>query len=83
MALKLDQQSIAAARMILDHPVVDEIFTGMETDALNSAVNAKSTDTESVAAHLAEVRAIRKFKDSLKFLITNGEAMLKRNKDVK
>lgn len=83
MALKYDKQSISAARMILDHPVVGEIFDNIEAEALNSAVNAKSTDTEIVGAHLAEVRAIRKFRSSLNFLLTTGEAALKRDQAAK
>lgn len=79
MGLKYDQQSINAARMILDHPVVGEILDDMERDMLNTAVNTKSTDAETTAACLAEVRAIRKFRSTLNFLITNGEATLKRN----
>ena len=83
MARKYDQQAIAAARMILDHPVVGEIFTDMENDALNNAVQAKITDHETAAAWLAEVRAIRKFRDSLRFLITTGENAESRNKAAK
>ena len=83
MALKLDQQSITAARMILDHPVVKEIFDDMEMEALNNAVNAKLTDTETPAAFLAEVRAIRKFRSNLAFTISQGEDSLKRFKAAK
>ena len=83
MALKYDQQAITAARMILDHPIVNEIFDDMEADYLNNAVNAKATNPVEVAAFLAEVRAIRKFRDNLKFLMTHGEAELQRNKPTK
>jgi len=69
--------------MILDHPVVKEIFDDMEMEALNSAVNAKLTDTETPAAFLAEVRAVRKFRSSLSFIISQGEATLKRNQAAK
>lgn len=80
MAIKYDQQSINAARMILEHPIVMEIFEYMESQALNGAVNAKITDIETPAAFLAEVRAIRRFRSELDFIITNGEASLKRDK---
>ena len=79
MALKYDQQSINAARMILEHPIVNEIFDDMERDMMNAAINTKSIDTDLTAACLAEIRAIRKFKSTLNFLVTNGEATLKRN----
>ena len=80
MALKPDKQSISAARMILDYPMVNEILDHMESEALNNAVNAKPTDTETTAVYLAEVRAIRKFKSSLTFLITSGEEQPKPTK---
>lgn len=79
MALKFSQQSIHAARMILEHPIVMEIFNHMESQALDGAVNAKITDIETPAAFLAEVRAIRKFRSDLEFIILNGEANLKRD----
>ena len=83
MALKLDQQSVAAARMILEHPIVAEIFADMEMENLNAAVSAKLGDDESRAAFLAEVRAIRKFKSNLHFIISQGVDEAKRNKAAK
>ena len=83
MAIRYDKQAISAARMILDHPVVMEIFNDMEAEALNAAVNAKITDEETPAAFLAEVRAIRKFRSNLNFIVTNGEAVLKREQGSK
>jgi hypothetical protein len=80
--VKLDKESLNAARMILEHPLVMEIISDMETSAMNGAVNAKLTDTETPAAYLAEVRAIRNFRSKLSFIITEGEATLKRNKAV-
>lgn len=74
MAIKRDKQAIAAARMILDHEIVGEIFDDMEREAMNNAVTAKITDHETAAAWLGEVRAIRKFRDNLRFLISMGEA---------
>ena len=78
MALKYDQHAISAARMILEHPVVMEIFSDMEAEALNAAVNAKITDEETPAAFLAEVRAIRKFKSNLNFIILKGADDIKK-----
>ena len=78
MALKYDQHAISAARMILEHPVVMEIFSDMEAEALNAAVNAKITDEETPAAFLAEVRAIRKFKSNLNFIILKGTDDIKK-----
>lgn len=76
---KLDQTSLNAARMILDNPIVAELFDEMEAAAINGAVNAKLTDTETPAAYLAEVRAIRKFRSGLRFIIDEAPANLKRN----
>lgn len=83
MALKLDQASLNAARMILEHPVVKEIIDDMEKTALNGAVNANITDEFKPAAYLAEVRAIRKFRSSLEFIINEVPASLKRNEAAK
>lgn len=83
MALELNRENINAARQILDHPIVAEILTSMESDALNSAVNAKLTDTDTPTAYLAEVRAIRSFRSRLNFLIQEGSAQLARKTDVK
>ena len=77
MAVKLSEQEINAARMVLDHPVVIEVLNDMEKTALDNAVNAKPTDIETVAAQLAEVRAIRKFRNKLRFMTSMGDAQEK------
>ena len=74
MASKLSEQEISAARMVLDHPIVIEILDAMEKTALDCAVNANPTDTGIVAAQLAEVRAIRKFRNKLRFMTSIGDA---------
>jgi hypothetical protein len=83
MAVKYDQQSVNAARIVLDHPVVDDILSSMELDAINAAVDAKLTDAETPAAYLAEVRAIRNFRNNLRQLVQLGEARLKREPGLK
>lgn len=80
MAVKLTQEALNAARMIIEHPITQEILADMETSALNGAVNAKITDTETPAAYLAEVRAIRNFRSRLAFIISEAPATLARNK---
>jgi hypothetical protein len=66
--------------MILEHPIVKEIFDDMETDAINAAVSAKLTDKETPAVHLAEVRVIRSFRSRLSFLIADAEQTAKRER---
>lgn len=78
MAIKLDQTSLNAARMILEHPLVKEIIDDMEKTALNGAVNANITDDIKPVAYLAEVRAIRKFRTSLEFIISEAPPAIER-----
>ena len=74
MVAKMNEQEINAARMVLDHPVVTEVLDDMEKTAMDNAVNAKPTDTETPAVWLAEVRAIRKFRSKLRFMTSMGDA---------
>lgn len=80
MPVKLTQEALNAARMIVEHPITREILEDMEAAALNGAVNAKITDEITPAAYLAEVRAIRNFKSRLAFIISETPATLARNK---
>lgn len=80
MAVKLDRQQLEAARQILSHPLIVEIFDDLENGMLNSAVTAKPTEPEIVAAYLAEVRAIRSLRDRLSFIVQDGDETLKREK---
>ena len=65
--------------MILDHPIVQEIFNYLEQEALTHAVNASPSEPEIASAYLAETRAIRKFRSNLMFIIAKGTDEKKRN----
>lgn len=78
MVTKLSRHEIEAARQILTHPVVKEIFDGMEMDAINSAVSAKMTDTETQQSHLAHVRVIRAFRSRLDAILADSTATVER-----
>ena len=77
---KLDRAQLEAARQIFTHPLVNEILGDLETGMLNSAVTSKPTEPAIVAAYLAEVRAIRSFRDRLSFIVQDGDETLKREK---
>jgi len=80
MALNLDRAQLEAARQILTHPLVAEIFDDLEANMINSAVTSKPTEPAIVAAYLAEVRAIRNLRDRLSFIVQDGDETLKREK---
>jgi hypothetical protein len=74
MVLKLTRANVIAAKHIIEHDVFNEIFTDMETSAINQAIAAPLTDDESRAAFLSEARAIRALRQKLRILIVQGEA---------
>lgn len=76
----LNRQQLEAARQILSHPLIVEIFDDLENGMLNGAVTAKPTEPEVVAAYLAEVRAIRSLRDRLSFIVQDGDETLKRER---
>lgn len=80
MAVKLDRQQLEAARQLFAHPLVHEILDDLETNMLNSAVTANPIEPLKVAAYLAEVRAIRSFRDRLSFIVQDGDETLRREK---
>lgn len=78
MAANLDRAQLEAARQIFAHPLVAEILGDLETNMLNSAVTANPIEPAKVAAYLAEVRAIRNFRDRLSFIVQDGDETLRR-----
>ena len=63
------EQRAAHARSLFQDPVFIEIMDGLETDALNSGVYAKTIDNDTRAAAMAEVRAIRALRLKLTAII--------------
>jgi hypothetical protein len=78
MALKLDRQQLEAARQLFAHPLVHEILDEFENTNLSNAVTTNPLEKEKVAAFLAEVRAIRSFRDRLSFIVQDGDETLRR-----
>lgn len=60
------QDRKALAEQILTNPLTDLILREIELDAIERGVNALMTDHETRSAAMAEVRAIRAFRDHLK-----------------
>lgn len=58
----------AAARVLMEMPLVTILLDELEMSAINGCINAKITDHEARAAFAAEARAIRNFRSKLKFL---------------
>ena len=58
-----------AAEYLLNNDLLKEIFTDIEADALERAVNAKPSDDEARRAATQEVRAIRAVQRQLEVLL--------------
>ena len=63
-----DAEKIAAARELLNNPLTELLLMDLETSAVNACVNAPVKDHEARAAHAAEVRAVRSFRQKLTLL---------------
>jgi hypothetical protein len=74
MAVTLNKTNIQAAKMLLDHPLFEEIFGDMEASAINQAINAQLTDDATRSSQLSEARAIRSLRQKLRFMVSHGEA---------
>ena len=66
-----EQEREHHAREILSNPLFSALMAKMEQEAINRAVNAQLTDNLAQQAALAEVRAVRSFRQNCEFLIRN------------
>jgi hypothetical protein len=65
MAIELTREAVNAAKLILSHPVINEIFTELETSAINGAMQAGPVEHEIRYALLCEAKAIRSLRSKL------------------
>lgn len=56
------------AEMLLNHPLINQIFDGLEADAMETSVYANPSDDETRRTAMNEVRAIRALRLKLKTL---------------
>ncbi len=63
------------AERLLNHPLINEIFDELESDAMEIAVHAKPSDDETRRTSMNEVRAIRALRQKLKTL-SEGKTIL-------
>ncbi|QRY69181.1 hypothetical protein JVX98_13250 [Ensifer sp. PDNC004] len=63
---KEDKQ--AAARVLMDMPLVAALLDELEAAAVNGCINAPLKDDEARAAFAAEARAVRNFRSKIQFL---------------
>jgi hypothetical protein len=66
------EQKKAAARDLLNSPVVLVLLREMEQDAIDQIISADPKDDSTRAAYAGEVRAIRNFRDNLNLLLEEG-----------
>lgn len=75
MAIQLTQDAVNAAKSLLEHPLINEIFDDMERDAVNAAVNVSALEHELRLVLLMEVKVIRNLRSKL-LLLKAREASL-------
>lgn len=68
------EDKTAAARTLLDSPLVTLLMDELETAAINGCVHAKITDHDARAAFAAEVRAIRNLRGKLSALAAQANS---------
>jgi len=78
---KFDKQPNGEAERLLNHPLFNEIFDGLENDAMEVAVQAKPSDDETRRTSMNEIRAIRSLRQKLKTL-AEGKTTLPKKGDV-
>lgn len=65
MALALSRENVNAAKVLLDHPLINEIFNELESEAIEAAINAGPLEHDLRAALLIEARSIRSLRSKL------------------
>lgn len=75
MAIELTKEAVNAAKALLDHPVVNEIFEELERDAIEAALNAGPLEHEIRLALLNEAKVIRAVRSKLHTLTLRGAAL--------
>lgn len=75
MAIELTKEAVNAAKALLDHPVVKEIFEELERDAIEAALNAGPLEHEIRLALLNEAKVIRAVRSKLHTLTLRGATL--------
>jgi hypothetical protein len=74
------------AERLLNHPLFNEIFDALESDAMEVAVQAKPSDDETRRTAMNEIRAIRSLRQKLKTRASGegfgGKTTLPKKRDV-
>lgn len=65
MGIKLSRESVEAAKTLLSHPLIIEIFKELESEAIEAALETDPLEHDLRAALLVEVRAIRSLHSKL------------------
>jgi CMP-N-acetylneuraminic acid synthetase len=73
MAIELTREKLEAARVLLDHPLIKEIFEELEKDAIESALSAGPMEHELRLARVNEAKVIRSVRQNLLSLKARGE----------
>ena len=68
MALELSRENVNAAKVLLDHPLINAIFDELEHDAIESAMQASPLDHDLRLAFINEAKVIRSLRSKLRSL---------------
>lgn len=69
MALKLTKEAVEAAKVLLAHPVINEIFSDLEQEAIEGALNAGPLEHDLRFALLKEAQVVRSVRSKLTTLV--------------
>lgn len=76
--MAVDVEKARDAKMLIDHPLVNEIFDALEREAMSAAINAAPLEHDLRAARMAEIRAIRSLRQRLRLLVAESAALTPR-----
>lgn len=73
MALALTREHVEAAKTLLDHPLIKEIFDELEREAIEAAINAHPLEHDTRLAFINEAKVIRAVRHKLMVLKARGD----------
>lgn len=72
MAIPLTRENVEAAKVLLDHPLIAQIFGELENDAIEAALNAGPLEHELRLSFVNEAKTIRAVRSKLLTLKARG-----------
>lgn len=73
-----EEERRRAAQAVLEIPFFTDLWNEIEQAAVNATINAKYDDHEGRQAHAAEARAIRRVRQRLETIASDGQSTVAR-----